>query len=157
MVLGALATGLGKGLLSKPKKSKQGKVENQKLLPSSELRISNKTISTSLLRDLKPVEKEPSEITATKDSSLAEKFEAIKKFLSERYKRDRDESIMKKLRREEEKRKQREENIEKKKKKVPSPFKGFLPRTGIFDTIGNFLLFLAGGILFNKFLSLQKD
>ena len=156
MVLGALATGLGKGLLSKPKKSKQGKVENQKLLPSSELRISNKTISTSLLRDLKPVEKEP-EITATKDSSLAEKFEAIKKFLSERYKRDRDESIMKKLRREEEKRKQREENIEKKKKKVPSPFKGFLPRTGIFDTIGNFLLFLAGGILFNKFLSLQKD
>tara|TARA_R100000152_G_C6777863_1_gene208032 strand:+ start:692 stop:2059 length:1368 start_codon:yes stop_codon:yes gene_type:complete len=157
MVLGALATGLVKGALSKPKKSKKVKVENQKLLPSSELRVSKKTISTSLIRDLKPVEKEPSEITATKDSSLAEKFEAIKKFLSERYKRDRDESIMKRRRREEEKRKQREENIEKKKKKVPLPFKGFLPRTGIFDTIGNFLLFLAGGILFNKFLSLQKD
>jgi len=156
MVLGALATSLGKGLLSKPKKSKKVKVENQKLLPSAELRVSKKTISTSLLRDLKPVEKEP-EITATKDSSLAEKFEAIKKFLSERYKRDRDESIMEKRRREEEKRKQREENIEKKKKKAPSPFKGLLPRTGIFDTIGNFLLFLAGGILFNKFLSLQKD
>ena len=100
MVLGALATGLGKGLFSKPKKSKKVKVENQKLLPSAELRVSKKTISTSLLRDLKPVEKEP-EITATKDSSLAEKFEAIKKFLSERYKRDRDESIMKERRREE--------------------------------------------------------
>ena len=156
MVLGALATSLGKGLLSKPKKSKKVKVENQKLLPSSELRLSKKTISTSLLRDLKPVEKEP-EITATKDSSLAEKFEAIKKFLSERYKRDRDESIMEKRRREEEKRKQREENIEKKKKKAPSPFKGLLPRTGIFDTIGNFLLFLAGGLLLNKLLSLKKD
>ena len=157
MVLGALAKSLGKGLLSNPKKSKKVKVENQKFLPSSELRISKKTISTSLLQDLKPVEKEPSEITATKDSSLAEKFEAIKKFLSERYKRDRDESIMKKRRREEEKRNQREENIEKEKKKAPLPFKGLLPRTGIFDTIGNFLLFLAGGILFNKFLSLQKD
>jgi len=157
MVLGALATGLGKGLFSKPKKSKQVKVENQKLLPSSELRVSKKTISTSLLQDLKPVEKEPSEITATKNSSLAEKFEAIKKFLSERYKRDRDESIMEKRRREEEKRKQREENIEKEKKKAPLPFKGLLPRTGIFDTIGNFLLFLAGGLLLNKFLSLQKD
>ena len=156
MVLGRVGASLVKGLFSKPKKSKKVKVENQKLLPSSELRISKKTISTSLLRDLKPVEKEP-EITATKDSSLAEKFEAIKKFLSERYKRDRDESIMKKRRREEEKRKQREENIEKDKKKAPLPFKGLLPRTGIFDTIGNFLLFLAGGILFNKFLSLQKD
>ena len=156
MVLGALATNLVKGALSKPKKSKKVKVENQKFLPSSELRISKKTISTSLLRDLKPVEKEP-EIRATKDSSLAEKFEAIKKFLSERYKRDRDESIMEKRRREEEKRKQREENIEKKKKKAPLPFKGLLPRTGIFDSIGNFLLFLAGGLLLNKFLSLQKD
>ena len=156
MVLGALATNLVKGAFSKPKKSKKVKVENQKLLPSAELRVSKKTISTSLLRDLKPVEKEP-EITATKDSSLAEKFEAIKKFLSERYKRDRDESIMKKLRREEEKRKQREENIEKDKKKAPRPFKGLLPRTGIFDTIGNFLLFLAGGLLLNKLLSLKKD
>ena len=157
MVLGALATNLVKGALSKPKKSKKMKVENQKLLPSSELRVSKKTISTSLLRDLKPVEKEPSEITATKNSSLAEKFEAIKKFLSERYKRDRDESIMEKRRREEEKRNQREENIEKEKKKAPLPFKGLLPRTGIFDSIGNFLLFLAGGLLLNKFLSLQKD
>ena len=156
MVLGALATSLAKGAFSKPKKSKKVKVENQKLLPSSELRVSKKTISTSLLRDLKPVEKEP-EITATKDSSLVEKFEAIKKFLSERYKRDRDESIMEKRRREEEKRKQREENIEKEKKKAPRPFKGLLPRTGIFDTIGNFLLFLAGGLLLNKFLSLQKE
>ena len=156
MVLGRVGASLVKGLFSKPKKSKKVKVENQKLLPSSELRISKKTISTSLLRDLKPVEKEP-EITATKDSSLAEKFEAIKKFLSERYKRDRDESIMKKRRREEEKRNQREENIEKEKKKAPLPFKGLLPRTGIFDTIGNFLLFLAGGILLNKLLSLQKD
>ena len=42
MVLGALATGLGKGLFSKPKKSKQGKVENQKLLPSSELKYPRK-------------------------------------------------------------------------------------------------------------------
>ena len=156
MVLGRVGASLVKGLFSKPKKSKKVKVENQKLLPSAELRVSKKTISTSLLRDLKPVEKEP-EITATKDSSLAEKFEAIKKFLSERYKRDRDESMMKKLRREEEKRKQREENIEKDKKKAPLPFKGLLPRTGIFDTIGNFLLFLAGGILLNKLLSLKKD
>ena len=156
MVLGRVGASLVKGLFSKPKKSKKVKVENQKLLPSSELRISKKTISTSLLRDLKPVEKEP-EITATKDSSLAEKFEAIKKFLSERYKRDRDESIMEKRRREEEKRNQREENIEKEKKKAPLPFKGLLPRTGIFDTIGNFLLFLAGGILLNKLLSLKKD
>ena len=156
MVLGALGTSLAKGAFSKPKKTKKVKVENQKLLPSSELRISKKNISTSLLRDLKPVEKEP-EITATKDSSLAEKFEAIKKFLSERYKRDRDESIMENRRREEEKRKQREENIEKEKKKAPRPFKGLLPRRGIFDTIGNFLLFLAGGLLLNKFLSLQKE
>ena len=79
MVLGRVGASLVKGLFSKPKKSKKVKVENQKLLPSSELRISKKTISTSLLRDLKPVEKEP-EITATKILLLQKNLKQLRNF-----------------------------------------------------------------------------
>jgi len=65
---------------------------------------------------------------------------------------------MKRRQRQEEKKRLREENLEKKKESkfsfpsinIPNPLQD------IFSSIGNFLLFLGGGILFNKFFDLEK-
>ena len=79
-------------------------IKSQKLLPSSEIKASTKTISTSLLRDLKP--EKPIKIdNVSKESSLAEKFGVIFKFLNKEYKRDRMSWFRERKRKQEERRK----------------------------------------------------
>ena len=116
------------------------------LLPSSEIKISKKTISADSITSL------------SKSSSTSEKLESIRKFLTLDFNRNRSSFIMKRRQREEEKKRLREENLEKKKEskfslsslKIPNPFQD------IFSSIGNFFLFLGGGILFNKFFDLEN-
>jgi len=115
------------------------------LLPSA-IKASKKTISADSITSV------------SKSSSTSEKLESIRKFLTLDFKRDRASFIMKRRQRQEEKKRLREENLEKKKESkfslpsvnIPNPLQD------IFSSIGNFLLFLGGGILFNKFFDLEK-
>mgnify|MGYP001334838346 CR=1 FL=1 len=116
------------------------------LLPSAEIRASKKTISADAITSI------------GKNSSNIEKLAGIRKFLTLDYKRDLFSFKMKKRQQQEQKRKAREEKIEKKettKSSLPS-FKIANPFQDIFSSIGNFFLFLAGGILFNRFFDLEK-
>ena len=116
------------------------------LLPSAKIKESKKTISADSITSL------------SKSSSTSEKLESIRKFLTLDFKRDRASFIMKRRQRQEEKKRLREENLEKKKEskfslpslKIPNPFED------IFSSIGNFFLFLGGGILFNKIFDAEK-
>ena len=115
------------------------------LLPSA-IKASNKTISADSITSL------------SKKSSNEEKLGGIRKFLTLDYKRGITSFIMKRKQRQQEKRKLREENIEKKKESkfsLPS-VKIANPIEDIFSSISNFLLFLGGGILFNKFFDVEK-
>jgi len=117
-------------------------VKLQKFIPSSQLRVSKKTVSSSSLTSL------------SKNSSTVDKLVGIGKFINLKFKRGVNSFIMKRKERQEERRRKREENIEKKKgfkRTLPSlrPPKGI---SNIFDNIGNFLMFLAGGFLLNKLL-----
>ena len=126
-------------------------IKSQKFLPSAELRASKKTISTSLLRDLKS--EKPIEMgKVSKEASLGEKFGVIFQFLKKEYKRNRMSWFRERKRKQEERRKKREEELEKNKgkSKIGKGLMGKLPFKNIFDSVGNFLLFLAGGFLFNK-------
>ena len=117
-----------------------------KLLPSTKFTASKKTISADSIKSV------------SKDSSTTEKLGAIRKFLLIDYKSKVSSFIMKRRQRQDEKKKLREENIENKGKKISLPsFKAPAPISNIFDSIGNFLLFMAGGVLFNKFFDLQKS
>ena len=116
------------------------------LLPSAQITATKKTISAASITSL------------SKNSSSVEKLEGIRKFLTLDFKRDESSFIMKRRQREDEKRRLREENIEKKKESkfsLPS-VKTPTPLQNIFSSIGNFLLFLGGGILFNRFADLEK-
>ena len=124
-------------------------VVTQKLLPSAKIVAKKKTIPVSAL---KPVEIENS----TETSSIKEKLVLIKNFLGEKYESELTSWRMKRRQRQEEKRKLREEKIEKKKEtKLALPKVNVNPFSNIFSSISNFLLFLGGGLLFNKFLDLQ--
>mgnify|MGYP001163939430 CR=1 FL=1 len=126
-------------------------IKSQKLLPSAEIRVSKKTISTSFLRELKP--EKPIEIgKVSKKDSLGKKFGVIFDFLKKEYKRDRKSWFRDRKRKQEERRKKREEELEKNKgkSKIGKGIRAALPLKNIFDSIGNFLLFLAGGFLLNK-------
>jgi len=117
-----------------------------KLLPSTKFTASKKTISADSIKSV------------SKDSSATEKLGSIRKFLLIDYKSKVSSFIMKRRQRQDEKKKLREENIENKGKKISLPsFKAPAPISNIFDSIGNFLLFMAGGVLFNKFFDLQKS
>ena len=115
------------------------------LLPSA-IKASKKTISADSITSL------------SKSSSTSEKLESIRKFLTLDFNRNRSSFIMKRRQREEEKKRLREENLEKKKEskfslpslKIPNPFED------IFSSIGNFFLYLGGGLLFNKFFDLEN-
>ena len=127
------------------------------LLPKAKIGIKKKIISADSLKPSSKPEK-PIAIGGSKKSSTGEVLIAIKDFLSARYKRGVSSFIMKRRQRQEEKRKLREANIEKKEKKISLPsFKAPAPISNIFDSIGNFLLFMAGGVLFNKFFDIQKS
>ena len=117
-----------------------------KLLPSTKFTASKKIISADSIKSV------------NKDSSTTEKLGSIRKFLLIDYKSKVSSFIMKRRQRQDEKKKLREENIENKGKKISLPsFKAPAPISNIFDSIGNFLLFMAGGVLFNKFFDLQKS
>ena len=116
-----------------------------KLLPSAEIRASKKTISADSITSI------------GKNSSNIEKLSRIRSFLALDYKRDLFSFKMKKRQQQDQKRKAREEKIEKKETKPSLPsFKIANPFQDIFSSIGNFFLFLGGGILFNKFFDLEK-
>ena len=115
------------------------------LLPSTKFTASKKIISADSIKSV------------SKDSSTTEKLGAIRKFLLIDYKGKVSSFIMKRRQRQDEKRKLREANVEKTGKKVSlSSFNIPTPLSNIFSSIGNFLLFLGGGILFNRFADLEK-
>ena len=114
------------------------------LLPSTQISTSKKTISADSITSL------------SKKSSNEEKLGGIRKFLTLDYKRGITSFIMKRKERQAEKRRLREENIEKKKESKFSLPSIANPLQDIFKSISNFLLFLAGGILFNKFFDVEK-
>ena len=114
-------------------------------LPSAEIRASKKTISADSITSI------------GKNSSNIEKLSGIRRFLALDYKRDLFSFKMKKRQRQDQKRKTREEKIEKKETKSSLPsFKIANPFQDIFSSIGNFFLFLGGGILFNKIFDAEK-
>ena len=116
-----------------------------KLLPSAEIRASKKTISADSITSI------------GKNSSNIEQLSGIKSFLALDYKRDLFSFKMKKRQQQDQKRKAREEKIEKKETKPSLPsFKIANPFQDIFSSIGNFFLFLGGGILFNKIYDAEK-
>ena len=115
------------------------------LLPS-QIKASKKTISADSITSL------------SKSSSTSEKLDSIRKFLTLDFKRNRSSFIMKRRQRQEEKKRLREENLEKKKESkfsLPS-FKIANPFQDIFSSIGNFFLYLGGGMLFNKIYDAEK-
>ena len=132
-----------------------------KLLPAAKIGVKKKTISTSVLRELKP-EKGIGIERGTKKESYLLRLERIRDFFLEKYNNDALTFRQNLKRRQEEKRRVREEAIEKKKKAEKESKSSLLPKLktpatlkSIFSSIGNFLLFLAGGILFNKFNALE--
>ena len=131
------------------------------LLPKAQIGVKKKTISTSVLRELKP-EKGIGIEKGTKKESYLVKLERIRDFFLTKYNNDKLTFRQNLKRRQEEKRRVREEAIEKKKKAKEESKSSLLPKLktpatlkSIFSSIGNFLLFLAGGILFNKFNALE--
>jgi len=115
-----------------------------KLLPSA-IKASKKTISADSITSI------------GKNSSNIEKLSRIRSFLALDYKRDLFSFKMKKRQQQDQKRKAREEKIEKKETKPSLPsFKIANPFQDIFSSIGNFFLFLGGGILFNKIYDAEK-
>ena len=131
------------------------------LLPKAQIGVKKKTISTSVLRELKP-EKGIGIEKGTKKESYLVKLERIRDFFLTKYNNDKLTFRQNLKRRQEEKRRVREEAIEKKKKAKKESKSSLLPKLktpatlkSIFSSIGNFLLFLAGGILFNKFNALE--
>ena len=156
MLLSALGT-LGKSLLSgrKKKKSKSGKDMSQKVLNRSEnveedkrpvIKPQNSLVPLSLKTTTIPT----ANLITTKEDSVKDKLLMIKDLLGLQLKlrlsswSQRMKSMM------EERRKKREKELEEKKqKKKKSSFLNILPKTGILDSLKNFLAFLAGGFLLN--------
>ena len=133
------------------------------LLPKAQLGVKKTTISASVLRELKPEKKIGIE-KGSREESYIQKLETIKEFFLKRYKNDvltlkeQRKRLLAERRRTQEK--SIEENKEAKKKsksalnprlRTPSFFKN------IFSSIGNFFLYLAGGLLFNSFIGLEKS
>ena len=127
------------------------------LLPKSRIGIKKTTINRSVLRELKPEKGIGIEKGSTKDSYL-KKLETIRDFFLTKYKNDKDTFRQNLKRRQDEKRRIREEAIEEKENLKKESKSNLLPKfktptllKDIFSSIGNFLLFLAGGIIFNSF------
>jgi hypothetical protein len=132
------------------------------LLPKATIGVKKTTINSAVLRELKP-EKSTGSTQSTgierigpKDSFI-EKLTGIRNFHLKRYESNLFTFAEERKRVQAERIREREEKIEKPSKKriisigTPAPVKS------IFDSIGNFLLFTAGGILFNRFADLEKS
>jgi len=131
------------------------------LLPEARLGVKKKTISASVLRELKPEKGIGIEKGSGKESYLV-KLEKIRDFFLTKYKNDRSTFRERLIRRQHEKRRIREEAIEKKENAKKESKSNLLPKfrtptlaKDIFSSIGNFLLYLAGGFLFNAFGGLE--
>jgi hypothetical protein len=155
-----LLSALGKSLLSgrKKKKSKSGKEMSQQVLNRSSkedeklvIKPQNSLVPLSIKTTTIPT----ANLITTKEDSIKDKLVMIKDLLGLQLKL-RVSSFsqrMKSMR--EERRKNREKELEEnKQKKEKSPkFLNLLPRTGILDSLKNFLAFLAGGFLLNILLN----
>jgi len=153
---------LGKSLLSRRKKKKpqSGKDMSNKILNRSEnveedkrpvIKPQNSLVPLSIKTTTIPT----ANLITTKEDSIKDKLLIIKDLLGLQLKL-RVSSFsqrMKSMR--EERRKNREKELEEnKQKKEKSPkFLNLLPRTGILDSLKNFLAFLAGGFLLNILLN----
>ena len=158
MLLSALGT-LGKSLLSgrKKKKSKSGKEMSQQVLNRSNKEEEKPTIkpqSSLVPLSIKTTTIPTANLTTTKEDSVKDKLLMIKDLLGLQLK-FRLSSFSQKIKNmREERRKKREKELEEKKeKKKKSSFLGILPKTGILDSLKNFLAFLAGGFLLNILLN----
>ena len=128
-----------------------------KLLPAAKIGVKKKTISADSLRPnyLKKEEKPPE---ASEKSSTREILVGIRDFITAKFKRGISSFTMKRREKQKERIEAREKKIENEKGKLklrnlikPPKFVG-----NIFSSITNFLLFVAGGILFN-ILGLEKS
>jgi hypothetical protein len=130
------------------------------LLPKARIGIKRTTINSSVLRELKPEKRGKStniERIGPK-ASFIDKLEGIRKFFLKKYESNLFSFVEGRKLREREKIKIREEKLEKKSKRSILPTIGApAPAKSIFSSIGNFLLFMAGGVLFNRFVDLEKS
>ena len=130
------------------------------LLPKARIGIKRTTINSSVLRELKPEKRGKStniERIGPK-ASFIDKLEGIRKFFLKKYESNLFSFVEGRKLREREKIKKREEKLEKKSKRSILPTIGApAPAKSIFSSIGNFLLFMAGGVLFNRFVDLEKS
>ena len=133
-----------------------------KLLPKATIGVKKTTINSAVLRELKP-EKSTGSTQSTgierigpKDSFI-EKLTAIRNFHLKRYESNLFTFAEERKRVQAERIREREEKIEKPSKKRIISIGAPAPAKSIFDSIGNFLLFTAGGILFNRFADLEKS
>ena len=129
-----------------------------KLLPAAKIGIKKKTISADSIRPNSPKEEKPLAIGASEKSSNREILLSIKDFITAKFKRGISSFTMKRREKQKERIEAREKKIENKEGKLklgnlikPPKFVG-----NIFSSITNFLLFVAGGILFN-ILGLEKS
>ena len=132
------------------------------LLPKATIGVKKTTINSAVLRELKP-EKSTGSTQSTgierigpKDSFI-EKLTGIRNFHLKRYESNLFTFAEERKRLQKERIREREEKIERTSKKKIISIGAPAPAKSIFDSIGNFLLFTAGGILFNKFADLEKS
>ena len=129
-----------------------------KLLPAAKIGIKKKTISADSIRPNSPKEEKPLAIGASEKSSNREILLSIKDFITAKFKRGVSSFTMKRRQKQKERIEAREKKIEDKegKLKLGNLIKPPKFIKNIFDNITNFLLFVAGGILFN-ILGLEKS
>ena len=159
MLLSALGT-LGKSLLSgrKKKKSKSGKEMSQQVLNRSNnedekptIKPQNSLVPLSLSTKITTIP--TANLITTKEDSVKDKLLMIKDLLGLQLKFRLSSFSQKMENMKEERRKNREKQLEEsKEKKKKSSFLNLLPKTGILDSLKNFLAFLGGGILLNMLL-----
>ena len=119
------------------------------LLPKAQIGVKKKTISASVLRELKP-EKGIGIEKGSKKESYVTKLETIRDFFLKKYESDVSSFRQRLKMRQDEKRRIREERIEEKKKTKKESKSSLVPKfktpglfKDIFSSIGNFLLFWA--------------
>ena len=155
-----LLSALGKSLFSgrKKKKSKSGKEMSQQVLNRSNKEDEKPTIKpqNSLVPlSIKTTTIPTANLITTKEDSVKDKLLMIKNLLGLQVKFRLSSFFQKMKNMKEERRKKREKELEEEKeKKKKSPFlTKLLPKTGILDSLTNFLAFLGGGFLLNILLN----
>ena len=154
-----LLSALGKSLFSgrKKKKSKSGKEMSQQVLNRSNKEDEKPTIKpqNSLVPlSIKTTTIPTANLITTKEDSVKDKLLMIKDLLGLQLKLRLSSWSQKIKNMREERRKKREKELEEnKEKKKKSSFLNILPKTGILDSLKNFLAFLAGGFLLNLLLN----